>query len=170
MKGYPKIVLSTDDVLIYGIKNYNYKTEVINKILIKLKDSYLSSKNLSKPIINLETGMKIEIWKSSISETFSNERYYAALSLKHKKAKIATMKCLAKMIKYGKLRSKDASNFHNFNSPARYYYLQHPVIIDNEKYIVNMDIRKVPNENGRFYIHSLKTKKLELLETNKVAN
>nr|MBP3258907.1 hypothetical protein [Bacilli bacterium] len=169
-KYYPEIVVSTKDISIYNIKNYEYIPEVINKILIKLKDKYLSSQNCSKPIINIATGMKIEVWKSSVLETFSNAKYYRVLSLQHKKAKIATMKYLAKMIKYGKVRSKPANNNHNSNSPAIYYYLKNPIIIDGVNYIVNIDIRKVPNENGRFYIHSLQTKKLEQLETYKIAN
>ena len=157
---YPELIVSTKDILSYNIKNYEYATEVINKVLIKLKDKYLSSQNCSKPIINIQTGMKIEIWRRSISETFGKREYYSNLSIKDKKAKIATMKYLAKMIKYGKVRSKPASNDHNFNSPAIYYYLQHPIIIDGICYIVNIDIRKVPYETGRFYIHSLKTKKI----------
>lgn len=76
--------------------------------------------------------------------------------------KLATMDSLAKMIKYGKVRSKNACNYHNKNSNAEYYYLKHPIIVDNEKYIVNMDIRKVPNAYGRFYIHSIKMNKVEI--------
>lgn len=64
------------------------------------------------------------------------------------------------MIKYGEIRAKDAPNKHIPNSPARYYYLEHPITIDGSKYVVNMDIRKVPNTNGRFYIHSINTKKI----------
>lgn len=167
---YPEIIASVSEIKIYNIKKYEYATEVINKVLIKLKDKYLSNRECSKPIINLQTGMKIEIWRRSISETFGKYEYYSKLSLEQKKAKIATMKYLAKMIKYGKVRSKPADNNHNPNSPAKYYYLEHPIKIDNIEYMVNIDIRKVPNENGRFYIHSLKTKKLEQMETDKVAN
>ena len=167
---YPEIRISTNDIEKYKINNYNYPTEVINKILINLKDKYLSSQSIPKPIKNIETGMLIEVWKSSISETFGKKSYYADLPEKQKKAKIATMLYLAKMIKYGKIRAIDSHNKHNMNSPARYYYLKHPIIIDDVEYIVNIDIRKVPNLNGRFYIHSLHTKKLERMETTKVAN
>lgn len=38
-------------------------------------------------------------------------------------------------------------------------YNYYPIIIDNVEYIVNIDIRCIPNTNGRFYIHSVKTKK-----------
>ena len=99
--------------------------------------------------------MKIEIWKSSISESFSNKNYYANLSDENKIKKLAIIDNLAKMVKYGEVRAKPASNKHNPNSPAQYYYLEHPINIDGIKYMVNMDIRKVPNTNGRFYIYSI---------------
>ena len=56
------------------------------------------------------------------------------------------------MIKYVKIRAKDQGNKRNPNSPARYYYLEHPITIDGQNYMVNIDIRKVPNYTGRFHI------------------
>lgn len=106
--------------------------------------------------------MKIEIWKSGINETFGNVNYYKNLNEKEKRIKLITMDSLAKMIKHGKIRNNKASNYHNKNSTAEYYYLKHPIIIDNEEYMVNMDIRKVPQAHGRFYIHSVKTNKVEI--------
>lgn len=41
--------------------------------------------------------------------------------------------------------------------------------MDGGQCMVNMDIRKVPDTNGRFYIHSINTKKLEPQETQRVA-
>ena len=43
------------------------------------------------------------------------------------------------------------------NSTANYYYLEHPITIDYNKYMVNMDIRKVPNYNvnDKYYYHQL---------------
>ena len=78
----------------------------------------------------------------------------------NKKNKISNYDSLAKMIKYGHVRAIQASNYHNVKSPATYYYLEHPISIDGKQYMVNIDIRKVPNSNGRFYIHSVNTKKV----------
>lgn len=103
--------------------------------------------------------MKIEICSSSIQESFGKPEYYKKLSYENKIIKLAVIDYLAKMVKYGEIRANDQPNFHNLKSPTRYYYLKHPIIIDNKKYEVNMDIRKVPGCNGRFYIYSVTTKK-----------
>ena len=70
---------------------------------------------------------------------------------------------MAKMIKYGEVRAKNTTNYHNAKSTAMDYYLEHPIIVDGTQYMVNMDIRKVPETNGRFYIHSINTKKIGTL-------
>lgn len=124
-----------------------------------LKNSYLSTENQSKPIKNIATGMEIEIRQSGIRETFGNPKYYDKLSFKMKKAKISTIEHLAKMIKYGVVRSQEAPNYHNKNSKVTYAYLKHPINIDEKNYLVNIDIRKSPKGENRFYIHSLELKK-----------
>ena len=156
---YPIIKVNTKDILIFKIKNYNNIKEVKENVYDYFKERYISNDGKIKPITNISTGMKIEIWKSGISETFGNSDYYKNLSIELKKIKLATMMNLAKMIKYGKIRSISKPNQHNINSKAVYFYLEHPIIIDNVEYIVNIDIRCIPNTNGRFYIHSVKTKK-----------
>ena len=70
------------------------------------------------------------------------------------------MDSLAKMIKYDEFINLLVKNYHNTNSTANYYYLEHPITIDGNKYMINMDIRKVWNSNGRFFIHSIDTKKV----------
>ena len=157
---YPDIIANTDDISKYGINNINDLKEVKQKVYDYYKDSYISNENISKPITNIDTDMKIEIWKSSINETFGNANYYKNLSVTDKKIKLATMDSLAKMIKYGEIRAEEASNYHNSNSPAQYYYLNHPINVNGKEYNVNIDIRKVPNSNVRFYIHSINTKKV----------
>lgn len=139
----------------YDIKNINNKYEVMEKVLKKLENRYISTSFLVKPIINIHTGMKIEIWKSGIRETFGNDKYYLNLSKNMKKSKIATMDSLAKLIKYGIIRSKEAKNYHNANSKVMYSYLEAPIIIDKITFKIKMDIRKSPNGQNRFYIHSL---------------
>jgi len=162
MRGYyPEINVKTLNIDKYNINDIDNLKEVKTRIIDFYRDGYISNENISKPITNIDTGMNVEIWASGINETFGNANYYKNLSKKDKKIKLATMDNLAKMIKYGEIRTSEASNYHNSNSPAKYYYLQHPIIIDGVNYMVNMDIRKVPNINGRFYIHSIDTKKVE---------
>ena len=168
MGGYvPDINVTTNEISKYNISNYNDLKEVKQKIYDYYKDDYISTEQISKPITNIDTGLKIEIWKNGIMETFGNASYYKNLSITDKKIKLATMDSLAKMIKYGEIRANSATNYHNSNSTAEYYYLEHPITIDGNKYMVNMDIRKVPNYNGRFYIHSIDTKKVGTPGTSK---
>lgn len=164
---YPNIETATADIGKFGISDYNNLKEVKQKIYDYYKEGYISNEQISKPITNIDTGLKIEIWKNGINETFGNEKYYKSLSDDNKKIKLATMDSLAKMIKYGEVRNAQAKNYHNNNSTATYYYLEHPITIDGIKYMVNMDIRKVPNYNGRFYIHSVDTKKIGTPGTSK---
>ncbi len=156
---FPEINISTTDISKYGIKNIDDKIEVTNRILNNLKNKYLSTEQQAKPITNIDTGMQIEIRQRGIRETFGKDEYYNNLPREMKKAKIATMDSLAKLIKYGEVRAKEAGNYHNPNSKVRYAYLEAPIKIDGVEYTVNMDIRKSPNGENRFYIHSLNMNK-----------
>ncbi len=69
------------------------------------------------------------------------------------------MSQITKMIKYGEVRAPEAPNYHDANSKVTYAYLEHPITIDGKQYMVNMDIRKSPNGENRFYIHCLNIKK-----------
>lgn len=53
------------------------------------------------------------------------------------------MDSLAKIIKYDEFINLLAKNYHNTNSTVNYYYLEHLITIDGNKYMVNKDIRKV---------------------------
>lgn len=161
LNGYnPEIDISTpDEIKKFNIKNYNNHNEVIKKVLNNLKETYLSTNEISKPIKNIDTGMEIEIRQGGIRETFGNPDFYDALSQDMKKAKISTIPYLAKMVKFGEVRSPEAKNYHNNNSKVTYAYLKYPITIDGNDYIVNLDIRKSPNGENRFYIHSLDIKK-----------
>lgn len=156
---FPNNEVSVKDVEQYKIKNINNKYEVIGKLKQALAKTYLSTENQSKPITNLDTGMEIEIRQGGINETFGKDDYYLKLSNDEKLAKIATMSKLANLIKYGEVRTEEAANYHNPNSKVRYAYLTAPIKVDGKEYIVNMDIRKSPNGENRFYIHSLDIKK-----------
>lgn len=161
MKKYEKFPILEIDSNIddFNIKNINNKSEVMKKVSDKLDEKYLSNKNQIKYITNIETGMKIEIWKNGMKETFGNDKYYLHLSNNMKKAKIASIKSLAKLIKYARVRSEDAKNYHNLNSKVMYSYLVSELKIDNNVYTVTIDIRKSPDGRNKFYIHNLSKKK-----------
>ena len=170
--GYnPDIRVTTEGIAdTFAIENINNLPEVKKKVYNYLLNKYISTVEQSKPITNIDTGMKIEIWRKGINETFGNAKAYKDLSPKMKKAKLATMTNLAKMIKYGEVRANEQPNEHNPNSPTAYAYLTSPITIDEKKYVVNMDIRKSEMGN-RFYIHKIKmtdeVTKLKLNNLNK---
>ncbi len=155
--GYnPDVRVTTEGIADkFDIKNINDLSEVQEKVYNKLLNNYVSTEAQSKPIINIDTGMKIEIWKSGIYETFGNHSAYRNIPSNMKKAKLATMTNLAKLIKYGEVRAKEQPNNYNPNSQSTYAYLTSPITIDGKKYIVNMDIKKV-RQGNRFYIHKIK--------------
>lgn len=154
--GYnPEILVSTKDINVFNINNVNDLSEVKSKVYDYLLNKYISTVEQAKPITNIDTGMKIEIWRNGINETFGNAKAYKNLTAQMKKAKLATMTNLAKMIKYGEVRSAEAKNYHNPNSKVTFAYLTHPITIDGIKYNIEMDIRKT-RQGSRFYIHKIK--------------
>ena len=157
LRGYnPEIKATTKDVLEkYNINNINNKYEVSGKISEYLQKSFLSTIKIHKPILNIDTGIEIEIRKKGIKETFENDRYFLNLSNEEKLKKIAIVEYLPKLIKYGEVRSKEASNYHNPQSKLRYAYLVGPASIDGKEYSVNIDIRRAPTGENNFYIHSV---------------
>ena len=91
--------------------------------------------------------MDVEIWKSGIKETFGNDKYYNRLPTKIKIAKIVTMDYLDELIKLSKKRCEDADNYHDINSSVRFSYLKVPVLIDEDLFFINIDIKKVKGIN-----------------------
>ena len=153
---FPEIWVSTDDIRVFDIENINNIKEVKQKVYEYLKDKYVSTEEISKPITNIDTGLKIEVRRGGINETFGNAKAYKDLSIYRKKVKLATMTSLAKLIKYGEVRAAEAPNYHNPKSGATYAYLIAPITVDGKLWNVEMDIRKTPDGN-RFYIHKIKT-------------
>ncbi len=155
------IIKISSDISKYGINNIHNKEQVIYKVVSVLENSFLSNENQVKPIKNINTGIHIEIWKSGIRETFGNDKYYMSLPVNIKIAKIASMSCLGKLIKYAKLKANNISNYHNPKSKIKYMYLENSIIIDSIEYIVTIDVRILPKGINRFYIHNLKIKRRE---------
>ena len=58
---FPEIWVSTDDIRVFDIENINNIKEVKQKVYEYLKDKYVSTEEISKPITNIDTGLKIEV-------------------------------------------------------------------------------------------------------------
>ena len=149
----------------YNIKNINNKYEVIKKVFDRFKDKYISNENMVKNVYNKSADMDVEIWKSGIKETFGNDKYYNRLPTKIKIAKIVTMDYLDELIKLSKKRCEDADNYHDINSSVRFSYLKVPVLIDEDLFFINIDIKKVKGMN-KFYIHYLEKKEFNLSQSH----
>ena len=152
---FPEVNVSTKDISIFGIKDINNIKEVKQKVYNYLLGKYVSNDKISKPIKNIDTDMDIYVYRGGIDETFGNANAYKNLYTKKKKIKLATMTSLAKLIKYGEVRSPETPNIHNSKSENVYAYLTAPITIDGVEYMVNMDIKKTPSGN-RFYVHTIK--------------
>lgn len=152
---FPDISVSTKDIDVFGINDINNLKEVKHKVYNYLLGKYVSNDKISKPIKNIDTDMEIFVYKGGIDETFGNANAYKNLYTKKKKVKLATMTSLAKLIKYGEIRSPESSNTYNSKSQNTYAYLTAPITVDGVKYTVDMDIKKTQNGN-RFYVHTIK--------------
>ena len=70
---FPEINISTNVVGEMGIKNINYVKDVIEKVCDKIRPTFLSEGNFEKPIVNIDTGMEVCVYKKGINETFGNK-------------------------------------------------------------------------------------------------
>lgn len=142
----------------YGITDIYSSSNVVNGIVGKIKDTFLSTADNVRPILNEETGLNIEVWKRGIDETFRKGRYYPALSDEMKIAKIASVEHLPELIRTGTVRAPEKGNFKNATYKSSFVYLKNEIEIDGKEYLVTMDIKKLPDNSNRFYIHDIKIK------------
>lgn len=142
----------------YGITDIYSSSNVVNGIVGKIKDTFLSTADNVRPILNEETGLHIEVWKRGIDETFRKGKYYPALSDEMKIAKIASVEHLPELIRTGTVRAAEKENFKNAASKTSFVYLKNEIEIDGKEYLVTMDIKKLSDNSNRFYIHDIKIK------------
>lgn len=142
----------------YGITDIYSSSNVVNGIVGKIKDTFLSTTDNVRPILNEETGLNIEVWKRGIDETFRKGKYYPALSDEMKIAKIASVEHLPELIRTGTVRAPEKGNFKNATYKSSFVYLKNEIEIGGKEYLVTMDIKKLPDNSNRFYIHDIKIK------------
>lgn len=142
----------------YGITDINKPSSVVNGIVEKIKDTFLSTKENVRPIINEETQLPIEIWKNGINETFWKKKVYGDLPKDLKLAKIESIEHLPELIRTGKVRAPEAKNYHDLTSKSTYVYLENEFSMHGKDFAVTIDIKKLPDSTNRFYIHDIKIK------------
>ena len=153
-----KVTAKTDTILQdYGITDIYSSSNVVNSLFERFKDTFVSQNNSIKPILNEATGLNIEIWKNGLNETFRKGGYYPALSEKMKIAKISSVEHLPELIRTGRVKADDVKHY-DANAKSKFLYLENDINIDGEDYIVQIDVKKLPEGSNRFYIHSIKIK------------
>lgn len=154
---FPEINVSVEDFKQMGIseKSLNNLKVIEEKVYQYLSGKFLSEGNREKPILNLDTGMEVCVYRGGINETFRKDAYYKNLSSEWKKIKLAAMMHMDMLIKYGEIREKEAANYHNEKSTTRFAYLTAPILVGGKPYIVDIDIKRT-DRGDRFHVHKIK--------------
>nr|DAQ90343.1 MAG TPA: nuclease [Caudoviricetes sp.] len=154
---FPEINVSVEDFKQMGIseKSLNNLKVIEEKVYQYLSGKFLSEGNREKPILNLDTGMEVCVYRGGINETFRKDAYYKNLSSEWKKIKLAAMMHMDMLIKYGEIREKEAANYHNENSTTRFAYLTAPILVGGKPYTVDIDIKRT-DRGDRFHVHKIK--------------
>lgn len=154
---FPEINVSVEDFKQMGIseKSLNNLKVIEEKVYQYLSGKFLSEGNREKPILNLDTGMEVCVYRGGINETFRKDAYYKNLSSEWKKIKLAAMMHMDMLIKYGEIREKEAVNYHNENSTTRFAYLTAPILVGGKPYTVDIDIKRT-DRGDRFHVHKIK--------------
>ena len=154
-----KIKTVTENVLQnYGITDIYSSSNVVNGIIGKIRNTFLSTAEHIRPITNEATGLPIEVWKRGIDETFRKGKYYPALSEEMKIAKIASVEQLPELIRTAKVKADDVSSYHGGTAKEKYLYLENEMQIDGKAFDVSIDIKKLPGGSNRFHLHKITIK------------
>ena len=141
----------------YGIPNtartLNDFVYIQKKVLTALNNENFFNQNNKNIVVNADTDIVVSITRNGIRETLSIEKRYVKLPRKIKAAKIAVIDNLPDMIRYAEVVNENEKNYHS-KEGSPFLVLNHPAIVDGEKYNVEIKIRKTPAEN-KFYIHNM---------------
>ncbi len=144
----------------FGIKKIGDYIDVQKNVYDTLqKEGFFSDDSkISRTVINKDIGIKIEINKSSIKETFSKGNRYEYLGKERKYYKLVTIRDIANLIENAKLVSDDEKNKHKKTSSVKFSYLVAKTAIDGVPVEVYIDIRKSPQKN-KMWLHQVHTQK-----------
>ena len=127
----------------YEIKSYNDYVGVQNTVYNKLiQDGFFDEQMQRREVENADTGIVVEIGWRGIKETFGKGKRFEKLPAALKKLKVATVKHLPEIIRYGEVISQGVEEYHTNNSDLKYTYIQHPITVDGKQMYVVVDIRQ----------------------------
>lgn len=140
----------------FGITMPKDSVHVQRQVLSTLeKEGFFTDAELRRRTdTNEETGMVIETNKSGIDETFDKANYERVGRWK-KFAKLATIRRIPEVIRYGHMVTQNAQNMHG--GPARnksFAYIEHTIEEDGKNITLQLDIKKSPQKN-KFWVHKV---------------
>ena len=167
--GYANIQVDVQtELAFFDIKSFNDYIGVQKTIYNKLLQTGFFDETTKRRVVeNADTGIVVEIGKDGINETFGPGMRYARLPIELKRFKIATVRHLPDIIRYGEVVDGDSANIHNPRSSVSYTYVEHPITVDGKTLYAVVDIRQSPEKN-KFWVHHIhvNTKKGQVLAAN----
>lgn len=142
----------------FGIENINNAKEVKQNIYNFYKNSVISDSNTSKPIMNKNTGLPIEVSRATVNQTFQVDEKYAQAS--DNEIKVAAMSNIVDLIQNGTVEVVDKSETPS--SKTTYANLTGTITIDNVPYSITLDVRRTDN-GSKYFVHSLHTEVQETI-------
>ena len=142
----------------FGIEKLGDYIHVQRQVLTTLeKENFFTDvDNRSRVDVNEESGMIIETNKSGIDETFSFNNFVRLGKFK-KIAKLATIRELPKVIKYGHIVADDVANkYDSVDQNKKFTYIEYSSEVDGKEIVVKLAIKKSPQKN-KFWVHSIYT-------------
>ena len=167
--GYADIKIDVQSELdFFNISSLNDYIKVQNAVYNRLEEEgFFDAATGRRTVENIDTGMVVDIGWEGIKETFGPGKRYKELPRKLKELKIATIRSLPDVIRYGEITSDNQENYHQNGSDVLYAYFEHPVSVDGMVYYLVVDIRKTRQVN-KFWVHGvyLNSKKRQALDAS----
>ncbi|NYB72519.1 hypothetical protein HZF24_00020 [Sedimentibacter hydroxybenzoicus DSM 7310] len=136
---------------VFGIENVQNPTEVKSKVNNYYQD-LISTSEVSKPILNKNTNLPIEVSRATINQTFgADERFRKAAD---NEIKIAAMENIVPLIENGEMQIIDSEGKPSSKVP--YANIAGAVEVNGIPYTVNLEVRRTDNGN-KMFVHSIKT-------------
>lgn len=139
-----------------NIKKLSDYVYVQNKVFETLNnENFFEDKESStRTDVNIEKGMIIETNKKGIKETFDFDNY-SRLGKNKKIAKLATIRLIPEVIKYGHVVADNVPNkYNNRDTNKQYAYIEHRATVEGIDSIIKIAIKKTPQKN-KFWVHSV---------------
>ena len=149
----------TDTVNSFGINKLGDYIHVQRQVFDTLTNEgfFTDTEARSRTDVNEDSGMVIETNKSGIDETFSLQNY-ARVGKNKKITKLATIRMLPEMIRYGKLVGDDVENLHNpADTNKKFAYISYTANIDGKDVPIKLTVKKSLEKN-KFWVHSVEIK------------